>query len=78
MKVKVKLTDSDIAMVITGLMRNIFEYEKDYEKDYEKLLKSKEFPTVKKIKKRQIKQANKLIDYLDRELKGQNQKIRKK
>jgi len=74
MKVKVKLTDSDIAMVITGLMRNIFEYEKDYEK----LLKSKEFPTVKKIKKRQIKQANKLIDYLDRELKGQNQKIRKK
>ncbi len=68
MKVEVKLTDSDIAMIIAGLMRNRDFYE-NIEED---LSVSKEFPTVRRINKRQIKQATNIIEYLDDELQKKN------
>jgi hypothetical protein len=70
MKVKLSITDSDIAMIITGLVRNRTEYEK-IDKD---LSGSKKYPNVARINKIQIKQANYLIEYLNDELQDQNRK----
>jgi hypothetical protein len=70
MKVKLSITDSDIAMIITGLVKNSTEYEK-IDKD---LSGSKKYPNVARINKIQIKQANYLIEYLNDELQDQNRK----
>ena len=63
MIIKVAVTDSDIAMLIAGLMlrRNSYEQTKD------ELEESGEYPTVLQVVRRQSARATSLIDLLDRE-----------
>lgn len=70
MIIKLEVTDSDISMLIAGLMLR----RNSYEQTKEELEESGEYPTVLQVVRSQSTQASSLIDLLDSELQEQNEK----